>query len=162
MKHGRMMLLLARFVRPTPLLVPSSLGWYAIATFAYVVRFALKRNNCSNDSQWRLPFKGCRIISSSRKLRSAKIRAKLVHKAPSGAGYYNSYNHSPYGGKLPLSEFSTQWQSRLTWVDIKLRYISNYQCTVHTTYSVIGYSAKSDIVSTLGWYRIPYTNNYWI
>ena len=34
--------------------------------------------------------------------------------------------------------------------------------TVHTAYSVIGYSAKSDIVSTLGWYRIPYTNNYWI
>ena len=34
--------------------------------------------------------------------------------------------------------------------------------TVHTAYSVIGYSAKSDIVSTLGWYGIPYTNNYWI
>ena len=34
--------------------------------------------------------------------------------------------------------------------------------TVYTAYSVIGYSAKSDIVSTLGWYGIPYTNNYWI
>ena len=34
--------------------------------------------------------------------------------------------------------------------------------TVHTACSVIGYSAKSDIVSTLGWYRIPYTNNYCI
>ena len=34
--------------------------------------------------------------------------------------------------------------------------------TVHTAYSVIGYSAKSDIVSTLGWYGIPYTNNYCI
>ena len=34
--------------------------------------------------------------------------------------------------------------------------------TVNTAYSVIGYSAKSDMVSTLGWYGIPYTNNYWI
>ena len=41
--------------------------------------------------------------------------------------------------------------------------VSNYQLTtVHTAYSVIGYSAKSDIVSTLGWYGIPYANNYWI
>ena len=39
-----------------------------------------------------------------------------------------------------------------------------YLYTVQTAYSVIGYSAKSDIVSTLGWYGIPHTNsnNYWI
>ena len=38
----------------------------------------------------------------------------------------------------------------------------NFPDTVHIAYSVIGYSAKSDIVSTLRWYGIPYTNNYWI
>ena len=32
--------------------------------------------------------------------------------------------------------------------------------TVNTAYSAIGYSAKSDIVPILGWYGIPYTNNY--
>ena len=37
--------------------------------------------------------------------------------------------------------------------------ISGKHCTVHTAYSVIGYSVKSDIVSTLEWYGIPYTNN---
>ena len=34
------------------------------------------------------------------------------------------------------------------------------RCTVNTAYSAIGYSAKSDIVPILGWYGIPYTNNY--
>ena len=30
--------------------------------------------------------------------------------------------------------------------------------TVHTAYSVIGFSVKSGIMSILGWYRFPYTN----
>ena len=34
--------------------------------------------------------------------------------------------------------------------------------TVYIGHSAIGYSAKSDIVPTSGWYQIPYTNNYWI
>ena len=34
-------------------------------------------------------------------------------------------------------------------------------CTVHTAYSVIGFSVKSGIMSILGWYRFPYSNNYW-
>ena len=33
--------------------------------------------------------------------------------------------------------------------------------TVHTAYSVIGFSVKSGIMSILGWYRFPYSNNYW-
>ena len=34
--------------------------------------------------------------------------------------------------------------------------------TVHTAYSVIGFSVKSGIMSILGWYRLPYTNYYCI
>ena len=42
-----------------------------------------------------------------------------------------------------------------TFVPAKIDY------TVHTAYGVIGFSVKSGIMSILGWYRFPSTNNYW-
>ena len=51
---------------------------------------------------------------------------------------------------------------------VKSRWIGTTTCnlrlltTVHTGYSAIAYSVKSDVMSTLGWYQSSSTNYYWI
>ena len=75
---------------------------------------------------------------------SARRQSRQWHKCGNGEDYDTEDREHVYGQGGPTRFNIRNWS------------------TVHTAYSVIGYSDKSDIVSTLGWYGIPYTNNYWI
>ena len=138
-------------------LPPSTISLHLLFSFPMEIPFLV------HESMYSLPFPHFEIHKLSTTLHQIHIFSiHILHPKlilTSGEFVENFYFAIVPAGSKPKGPLT----KKITLCSglVHIQTLFNF-CTVRIGYSAIGYSAKSDIVPTSGWYQIFYTNDYWI